>query len=100
VECIVVLGHPEYYARFGFVSARRLGLRCEYNAPDDAFMAPGLRKGALRDICGLVKHEPELLDVRDFHAGASIQHTLLVLKAMPDLRGTEVLGEKPKIRLY
>jgi hypothetical protein len=32
--------------------------------------------------------------------GPSIQHTLLVLEAMPDLRGTEVLGQQPKIRLY
>jgi putative acetyltransferase len=35
---IVVLGHPEYYPRFGFVAASRYGVRCEWEAPDEAFM--------------------------------------------------------------
>ncbi|HEX8749112.1 MAG TPA: N-acetyltransferase, partial [Pyrinomonadaceae bacterium] len=35
---VVVLGHPEYYPRFGFVPASRKGLRCEYPVPDEAFM--------------------------------------------------------------
>lgn len=36
---VVVLGHPEYYPRFGFVPASRHGLRCQWeNVPDEAFM--------------------------------------------------------------
>src|SRR5512139_231714 len=35
---VVVLGHPTYYPRFGFVPAVTKGLRCEYPVPDEAFM--------------------------------------------------------------
>ncbi len=43
---VVVLGHPEYYPRFGFLPASRFGLRCEYNVPDGVFMAMELEPGA------------------------------------------------------
>ena len=38
VGAIVVLGHPEYYPRFGFTPASALGLRCPFDAPDEAFL--------------------------------------------------------------
>lgn len=41
---VVVLGHPDYYPRFGFVPASRFGLACEYDVPDEAFMALGRRR--------------------------------------------------------
>jgi putative acetyltransferase len=40
---VMVLGHPEYYPRFGFIPAGRFGLNCEYDAPEEAFMALELR---------------------------------------------------------
>jgi putative acetyltransferase len=43
-EGVVVLGHPDYYPRFGFVPASRYGLRCEFPVPDEAFMALALRE--------------------------------------------------------
>ena len=46
-EAVIVLGHPEYYPRFGFVPASRFGLRSEYDVPDDVFMAMELKPGAL-----------------------------------------------------
>ncbi|GAA2440407.1 N-acetyltransferase [Actinomadura vinacea] len=36
---VVVLGHPEYYPRFGFVPASRLGIRASFEVPDEALMA-------------------------------------------------------------
>ena len=45
-SAVVVLGHPAYYPRFGFLPASRFGLRCEYNVPDEAFMAMELEPGA------------------------------------------------------
>ena len=36
---LVVLGDPAYYRRFGFQPAARFGLRCEFPAPPEAFMA-------------------------------------------------------------
>lgn len=35
---VLVLGEPAYYARFGFLPADRLGLRCPYPAPPECFM--------------------------------------------------------------
>lgn len=35
---VVVLGHSEYYSRFGFVPAYLKGLSCEFPAPPEAFM--------------------------------------------------------------
>ena len=45
-SAVVVLGHPAYYPRFGFLPASWFGLRCEYNVPDEAFMAMELEPGA------------------------------------------------------
>ncbi|MEU2159743.1 bifunctional class I SAM-dependent methyltransferase/N-acetyltransferase [Streptomyces sp. NPDC019208] len=36
---VVVLGHPEYYPRFGFGPASRLGIRPGFEVPDEAMMA-------------------------------------------------------------
>jgi len=58
-EIVVVLGHPEYYPRFGFVPARGKGLSCEYPVPDEVFMALELSEGALAGRRGLVKYGPE-----------------------------------------
>ncbi|MBL8793033.1 MAG: N-acetyltransferase [Planctomycetia bacterium] len=56
---VVVLGHPEFYPKFGFVPASGFGLRCEYPVPDDVFMALELSPGALAGRQGLVKYGPE-----------------------------------------
>jgi putative acetyltransferase len=58
-RAVVVLGHPSYYPRFGFVPARRFGLHCEYVPPDDdAFMARELQPGALAGVTGVVRYAP------------------------------------------
>ncbi|GGZ63606.1 N-acetyltransferase [Streptomyces subrutilus] len=36
---VLVLGHPEYYPRFGFVPASRFGIRAPFEVPDGAMMA-------------------------------------------------------------
>jgi len=53
---IVVLGHPEYYTRFGFVPASRFGVRCEYDVPDDVFMALELQPSGLQNCAGLARY--------------------------------------------
>jgi putative acetyltransferase len=60
---IVVLGHPAYYPRFGFVPASTYGIRCAYDAPDEAFMALELTPGALKGCSGLAKFEPEFAEI-------------------------------------
>jgi putative acetyltransferase len=60
---VVVVGHPEYYPRFGFVPAKHKGLTCEYPVPDEVFMVAELRPGALDGWRGLVKYLPEFGNV-------------------------------------
>lgn len=61
---VLVLGHPSYYPRFGFVPASQFGLRWEHDAPDEAFMAMELRAGSLSDgEGGVVRFQPEFADV-------------------------------------
>lgn len=57
---VVVLGHPTFYPRFGFVPASRFGLRCDYEYPDEAYMALELSPGALAGLeGGVVHYRPE-----------------------------------------
>jgi putative acetyltransferase len=56
-QAVVVLGHPEFYPRFGFVPASRYGIRCDYDAPDDAFMIIELQPHALRSLHGLARYD-------------------------------------------
>ena len=62
-ELVVVLGHPDFYPRFGFRPAHLLGLRSEYPVPDDVFMARELRAGVLAGRTGLVRYLPEFESV-------------------------------------
>lgn len=53
----VVLGHPEYYPRFGFVPASRYGIRCEYDVPDEVFMLIEFQPGLLQGVTGQVIYD-------------------------------------------
>ena len=55
-EVVVVVGHPRYYPRFGFIPAHGKGLRCEYEVPEEAFMVAELRPGALDGAGGIVRY--------------------------------------------
>ena len=55
----LVLGHPDYYPRFGFTTARHYGIVWEHNIPEGAFMVQELKSGALGQIQGVVKYRPE-----------------------------------------
>ena len=57
-KAVIVLGHPRYYPRFGFVPASHFNIRSQYDAPDEAFMALELEPGALGEIGGVVKYHP------------------------------------------
>lgn len=60
---VVVLGHPEYYPRFGFVPASRFGIKSEYDVADEVFMVMELREGALSGCAGVAKYQPEFNEV-------------------------------------
>ena len=60
---LFVLGHPQYYRRFGFVPASRFGIRCQYDVPDDVFMVLELHRGAWGGEGGTVRYQPEFDEV-------------------------------------
>jgi putative acetyltransferase len=58
-ERVIVLGHSDYYPRFGFVRASQYGIRCPWEVPDDAFMVRELQTGALTGVSGVAYYQPE-----------------------------------------
>jgi putative acetyltransferase len=58
-QTVVVVGHPEFYPRFGFRPAHMFGLKCEFTVPDDVFMVVELISGALSGRHGMVRYRPE-----------------------------------------
>ena len=57
-DAVVVLGHPEYYPRFGFSPSSEFGIDSEYNVPEEVFMAMELRQEALEGKTGIVRYHP------------------------------------------
>ncbi|MFN0109628.1 MAG: GNAT family N-acetyltransferase [Blastocatellia bacterium] len=62
-QFVIVLGHPEYYPRFGFVPASRFGVKSEYKVRDEVFMAMELQEGSLAGFAGVAKYQPEFNEV-------------------------------------
>ena len=56
---VIVLGHKEYYPRFGFKRASKWNIKCPFEVPDDAFMAIELKEGALENKSGTVQYPKE-----------------------------------------
>jgi putative acetyltransferase len=61
-ELCVLLGHPTYYPRFGFVPANPHGLTNNLDVNGDPFMVLELVKGALNRTSGLVAFHPAFDD--------------------------------------
>jgi putative acetyltransferase len=57
---VIVLGHPQYYPRFGFKpAASRHGVRCKWDVPDDVFMIRVFDAAAMRGVRGLAEYHAE-----------------------------------------
>ena len=55
-EIVIVLGHPEFYPRFGFSADLARPLTSPYSSAGDAWMALELVPGALRRVAGEVRY--------------------------------------------
>ena len=60
---VFVVGHPEYYPRFGFVPAKAQGFDCEFEVPNEAWMVRELWEGVLAGRRGRVFFQPEFKEV-------------------------------------
>ena len=63
VPFIIVLGHSVYYPRFGFNPASNLGIKCQWDVPDDAFMLLVLDHSTMQGISGLARYRDEFSTV-------------------------------------
>ena len=55
-DAVVVLGHPNYYPKFGFVPSVQFGIKSEYEVPNEAFMILELVAGVLQNHTGVIKY--------------------------------------------
>ena len=60
---IIVLGHANYYPRFGFKPASSFGIKCEWEVPDDVFMLLVLEPEKMQSVSGLAKYRHEFSTV-------------------------------------
>jgi putative acetyltransferase len=60
---IIVLGHAEFYPRFGFQPAKSLGITCEWDVPDDAFMVAVLNEQRMTAVSGRAVYRHEFTTV-------------------------------------
>lgn len=57
---VVILGHHEYYSRFGFERASKYGVRCQWEGvPDEAFMILVNKEGAIPAEGGVIRYRKE-----------------------------------------
>jgi putative acetyltransferase len=59
---VIVLGHAEYYPRFGFERASAHGISSEWDVPDEAFMILVLDEPEMRGISGMARYQPEFAE--------------------------------------
>lgn len=60
---IIVVGHANYYPRFGFTPARARGISCEWDVADDAFMLLVLDHARMASVSGQAVYRPEFTTV-------------------------------------
>lgn len=53
---VIVLGHADYYPRFGYMPASHWNIYCPFEVPDTAFMALELMPGSLNQVRGKVEY--------------------------------------------
>lgn len=60
VPYIIVLGHEDYYPKFGFEKASKYGIKCQWDGvPDEAFMIMILEIEKMTNIHGIAKYRDE-----------------------------------------
>ncbi len=57
---IIVLGHEDYYPKFGFKTASKFGILCQWEGvPDDAFMIMIIDEAKMKGVHGVAKYRDE-----------------------------------------
>ncbi len=61
-DSIILVGHKEYYPRFGFEKASKWNIKCPFTVPEEAFMAIELTEKALEGKAGTIKFSDEIME--------------------------------------
>lgn len=61
-DSVVVMGHPQYYSKFGFQKASSWGITASFEVPEEVFMAIELRRNALEQVSGVVEYPSEFFE--------------------------------------
>ncbi|GIN72787.1 N-acetyltransferase [Bacillus sp. J14TS2] len=59
---VIVLGHKDFYPRFGFKPAKLWKIRAPFEVPDEVFMALELTENALANVQGVVQYSQPFLE--------------------------------------
>jgi putative acetyltransferase len=60
---IIVLGHPDFYPRFGFKIASKYGIKSQWDGvPDEAFMILWLDKLMMNQVSGVGRYKDEFTE--------------------------------------
>lgn len=62
-KSVIVLGHKDYYPRFGFLPASRWRIKAPFDVPDEVFMAIELVSDGLKNVSGIVEYPKEFEEV-------------------------------------
>lgn len=58
-KSVFVLGHKEYYPKFGFKPSVNWNIKCQFNVPPDHFMGIELVQDGLKDTSGTIYYSKE-----------------------------------------
>lgn len=61
-KSVIVVGHSEYYPRFGFKKASEYGISAPFDVPDTAIFAIELEKDGLKNCSGIVEYPKEFME--------------------------------------
>jgi predicted N-acetyltransferase YhbS len=59
---VIVLGHKDYYPKFGFKQASLWNIKPPFEVPDEVFMAMELTEHSLEDVEGVVQYSKAFLE--------------------------------------
>lgn len=62
-KSVIVLGHPDYYAKCGFVPTSRWLIKPPFNVPENSFMGMELVEGGFSGVRGTVRYAREFEDI-------------------------------------
>ncbi len=60
---VIVVGHSEYYPKFGFTKASKWSIKVPFEVPDEVFMALEVVEGELKDKSGIIEYPTEFMEM-------------------------------------